>query len=124
MIGCIIQARMGSTRLPGKVLEKLDSEKTMLEYVLQQISHSKKIEKIVVATTTNHEDDKIEELVKSFDMDVFRGDEDDVLSRFYFCAQEFGITTIIRVNSDCPLSDPGIIDDMIEKFDDGIDFFV
>ncbi len=122
MIGCIIQARMGSTRLPGKVLEKLDSEKTMLEYVLQQISHSKKIEKIVVATTTNHEDDKIEELVKSFDMDVFRGDEDDVLSRFYFCAQEFGITTIIRVNSDCPLSDPGIIDDMIEKFDDGIDF--
>ena len=71
MIGCIVQTRMGSTRLPGKVLEKLDSNYTMLEYVLKQLSHSKHIEKIVVATTINPEDDKIEHLVRSLDVNVF-----------------------------------------------------
>ena len=122
MIGCIVQTRMGSTRLPGKVLEKLDSNYTMLEYVLKQLSHSKHIEKIVVATTINPEDDKIEHLVRSLDVNVFRGDIDDVLSRFYSCAQKFGMDTIVRVNSDCPLSDPDIIDNMIERFRKGMDF--
>jgi len=116
MIGCIIQARMGSSRLPGKVLMKTDEGKPLLFYVIKQLQYSKKFEKIIVATTTNREDDVIEECVKTLGVECFRGNEKDVLDRYYQCAKKFSLSVIIRITADCPLIDPNIVDQVIEKF--------
>ena len=115
MIGCIVQARMGSSRLPGKVMLKLD-ENPVLYYVLKQLQSSKLIEKIVVATTTLDQDDVIEDYVKNMGIDVFRGSSNDVLDRYYQCATKFSFSTIIRITSDNPLIDPTIVDNLIQKF--------
>lgn len=117
MIGCIIQARMGSTRLPKKILKNLDNNKTVLEYVLSQISQSKLIDKIVLATTTLSEDDIVSDFGKNMGFDVFRGDSVDVLDRYYQCAKKFNFQVIVRITSDCPLIDPEITDDIINHFD-------
>jgi len=116
MIGCIIQARMGSTRLPGKVMLKLDKENPVLHYVLKQLQSSKLLEKLVVATTILDEDDIIEDYGKNLDVDVFRGNANDVLDRYFNCAKKFSFSTIVRITSDNPLIDPTIVDDMIKKF--------
>jgi spore coat polysaccharide biosynthesis protein SpsF len=117
MIGCIIQARMGSIRLPGKVMKKLDENYTVLHYVIEQISNSKLIDKIVIATTTLKEDDVIVDLAKKIHVDFFRGDSQDVLDRYYQCAKHFSFSTIVRITSDTPLIDPRITDQVITKFD-------
>jgi spore coat polysaccharide biosynthesis protein SpsF (cytidylyltransferase family) len=116
MIGCIIQARMGSTRLPGKVMLKLDKENPALYYVLKQLQSSKLLEKLVVATTILDEDDAIDDYAKFMGVDVFRGDANDVLDRYFQCAKKFLFSTIVRITSDNPLIDPTIVDDMIKKF--------
>jgi len=116
MIGCIIQARLGSTRLPQKVLLNLDERNSTLFYVIDQIKNCKKIDKIIVATTNLKEDDLIEEFVKNLGIDCFRGSERDVLDRYYNCAKEFGFNYIVRITADCPLIDPEIIDNIIESF--------
>jgi len=115
MIGCIIQARMGSSRLPGKVLMKTDVGKPLLFYVIKQVQCAKKINKIIVATTINREDDEIEKYVKSLGIICFRGNEKDVLDRYYQCAKKFSFSTIIRITADCPLIDPTIIDKVVER---------
>ena len=119
MIGCIIQARMGSSRLPGKVMMKIDNSKTILYYVINQIHKCKNIIKIVVATTTLDEDDVIVDHVQELGYDHFRGSSKDVLDRYYQCAREFKIDSIIRISADCPLIEPNIIDVVIRKFLDG-----
>jgi len=116
MILAIIQARMGSTRLPGKVLKKI-SGKVMMEYQLDRIKKSKKINKVVVATSSLSQDDAIENFCKDYGVDCFRGTEDDVLSRYYLCARQYNPETIVRLTADCPLVDPVIIDNVIEKFE-------
>jgi len=116
MIGCIIQARLGSTRLPGKVMKKLDAKYTVLDYVIKQIENSKLIDKIVIATTTLDEDDIIAKSAKEMNIDYFRGDSKDVLDRYYQCAKQFSFSTIVRITSDSPLIDPTITDKVIEKF--------
>ncbi len=116
MIGCIVQARMGSTRLPGKVMLKLDKENPVLYYVLEQLSSCKLIDKIIVATTTLDEDDVIKNFVNSMNVNIFRGSSDDVLDRYYQCAKKFSIDTIVRITADNPLIDPTIVDDLIKKF--------
>lgn len=116
MIGCIIQARVGSTRLPGKVMLKLDESNTVLQYVIKQLQSSKLIEKIIVATTTLDEDNKIVNHVKDFNIDIFRGSSNDVLDRYFQCANKYEIDIIIRITSDNPLIDPTIVDDMIKIF--------
>ncbi len=78
MIGCIIQARLGSTRLPQKVLLNLDEKNSTLFYVINQLKNCKRIEKIVVATTDLKEDDLIEKTVNNFGFSCFRGNEKDV----------------------------------------------
>ena len=115
MIGCIIQARMGSTRLPGKVMKKLD-EHTVLYYVLKQIENSKLIDKIVIATTTLEEDDIIVNFAKKMNIDYFRGSAYDVLDRYYQCAKLFLFSIIVRITSDAPLIDPIITDQVIEQY--------
>jgi spore coat polysaccharide biosynthesis protein SpsF len=116
MIGCIIQARMGSTRLPGKVIQKIDGGKTVLDYVTNQLKASKKIDVIIIATTNLQEDDIIFNHSKSKQVKYYRGSSEDVLDRYYQCAKKFGIDDIIRITADNPLIDPNIIDIIIEKY--------
>lgn len=119
MIGCIIQARMGSKRLPEKILRKLDIKNTVLDYVINQTSSSKKLEKIVIATTKQIEDNIIEEFCKERNIACFRGSEDDVLDRHYQCAKKYSFDPIVRITSDNPLNDPQIIDNAIRKMKSG-----
>lgn len=111
-IGVIIQARMTSTRLPGKVLKLIKDDLTMLECVIQRIRLTTLVDTIVVATTTNHTDDPIVALCTKLKVDVYRGSENDVLSRYYEAALKYGINTVIRITSDCPAIDPQVIDKM------------
>ena len=116
MIGCVIQARMGSSRLPGKTLIKLDERRSTLDFVVNQLSFSTLLDKIVIATTNLEQDDIIEKNAKTLGIDCFRGSSDDVLDRYYHCAKEFQINTIVRITSDCPLIDPQIVDQVIKKY--------
>ena len=117
MICCIIQARTGSIRLPKKVLEKIDSNLTVLDYVINQVKYSKKIEKIVVATTNLIEDDLICKYSNLQKIECFRGSSEDVLDRFYHCAKKYSAKIIVRITADNPLIDPNIIDRIIEKYE-------
>lgn len=115
MVGAVIQARLSSTRLPGKVLLDIEG-KTMLARVIDRVKMASKIDKIIVATTTSRIDDLIVNSINSKDVSVFRGEEYNVLSRFYHAAKNAKINTIVRISADCPLIDPKIIDKVIEKF--------
>ena len=115
MIGIIVQARMNSTRLPGKVLMKLD-ELTVIDYVINQIKSAKKCNKIIIATTNFSDDDKIISHLADSGIEFFRGESENVLDRYYHCAKKFGIDTIVRVTSDCPLIEPEILDEGITRF--------
>jgi len=115
MIIAIIQARYGSTRLPGKILMNI-KDKPLLYYVINQVQSSKKIDKLVVATTEKTLDDQVAKLVDSYDVEVFRGSEIDVLDRYYQCAKNYDADVIVRITSDCPLIDPNLIDTCITKF--------
>lgn len=116
MIGCIIQARMSSTRLPGKVLMNIDKKFPALFYTVEQLKNSKLQEKIVIATSNNQEDNDIEKFCRKYNIKCFRGSLENVLDRYYQCAKEFGITTIVRIPADKPLIDPEIVDEVIQKF--------
>jgi spore coat polysaccharide biosynthesis protein SpsF len=111
-VGAIIQARTTSTRLPRKVLKELPrgSGITVLEQVLRRVKRSKMIDTVIVATTTGPEDDPIVEVAGKEGVGVFRGSRDDVLSRYYLAAKENGLDTVVRVTSDCPCIDPGVLD--------------
>jgi len=119
MTECIIQARMGSSRLPGKTLMKLDETKTTLDFVINQLSFSKLIDRIVIATTSLDEDNVIEKKAKELGIDCFRGSKNDVLDRYYRCAKQFEMKTIVRITADCPIIDPTIVDKVIEQFHSG-----
>lgn len=117
MISCIVQARMGSSRLPGKVLEKIDEKNTILDYVINQLQECKKIEKIIVATTNLQEDDIICRKLDSQQIEHYRGSSNDVLDRYFQCAKKFSIDIIVRITSDNPLIDPNIVDEIINKYE-------
>lgn len=119
MIGCIIQARMGSSRLPGKVLMKIDSQHTILEFVINQLKSSNLIDQIVIATTNLKEDDEIEKFSCKMNVKCFRGNTTNVLDRYFKCAKKFNFSTIVRITADCPLIDPQIVDKVIMKFNEG-----
>jgi len=112
-IVAIIQARMGSIRLPGKVLMDIEG-KPMLWHVINRVKYSKLINKIVIATSTNKKDDVIEEFCKSNNIDFYRGSEMDVLDRYYQAAKVFKASLIVRITSDCPLIDPEVVDLVIK----------
>lgn len=115
MIGCIIQARMDSTRLPGKVMEKID-DNTILDYVIKQLKSAKKIEKILVATSNLTEDTVICDYLHLQKIEFYRGSSEDVLDRYYQCAKEFSIDTIVRITADNPLIDPNIVDLVVDEY--------
>ena len=116
----IIQARMGSTRLPGKILKKVQG-KTLLEIQLERLRHSTLIQQVVVATTTLAKDDPVVDLCKQLNIDFYRGSEEDVLSRYYEAAVKFKANVIVRLTSDCPLIDPSIVDEVINIYFSKID---
>ena len=116
MIGCIIQARMGSTRLPGKTLKLINGQTSMLKFQLDQLHFSDKIKKIVIATTILKEDDVIVNFCKKNNLEYYRGSSKDVLDRYYQCAKKFNFSTIVRITPDNPLIDPHIIDQVISLF--------
>ena len=116
MIGCIIQARMGSTRLPGKAMLDVENDKTVLYFVINQLQNCKLIDKIIVATTTLEADTKIANFSKDLGIDCFRGSSNNVLDRYYQCAKEHSVLTIVRIPSDKPLIDPEIVDNIVSVF--------
>ena len=122
MLVAIIQARLGSTRLPQKVLKKI-KEKTLLELYINRLEPSKKIDKIVIATTRLPTDNAIVELAEEIGVDYFRGSENDLLDRYYKCASQYQADTILRVTPDDPFVDHQVIDQAITLFkENDVDF--
>lgn len=111
-----IEARMTSSRLPGKVLLEAINGISMLEFMIQRVRKSKHIDDIVVATTVNKEDDPIIELCEKLNINYFRGSEDDVLSRVLKAHNYMNSDIIVELTGDCPLIDPEIIDKVILEY--------
>ncbi len=111
----IVQARMTSTRLPGKILLPVLG-KPLLEYQIERLKRCKMADEIVIATTRNKTDDLIDEHANKWGIGCYRGDEEDVLSRYCEAAERFGADVIVRVTSDCPLIDPAVIDRVVTDF--------
>lgn len=111
----IVQARMTSTRLPGKILKNVLG-KPLLEFQVERLRRVKLADEIVIATTTNNTDQPIINLCEKLHMPYFRGSEDDVLSRYYGAAELHKADVVVRVTSDCPVIDPQVIDKVIQFY--------
>ena len=121
-VTAIIQARMTSTRLPDKVLMEVMG-RPLLSYEIERLRFSKRIDNIIIATTTNKEDDPIVELAQKEGLNFYRGSEDDVLDRYYQAAKKYNVAHIMRLTADCPLIDPDICDSIADAyFKSGVDY--
>ena len=130
----IVQARMNSSRLPGKVMMQLVN-KPVLEHVVERLSYCKLIEKIVVATSNESSDDQVKDYCVNNKIDFYRGSLVDVLDRYYHAAKIYNAKAILRITCDCPVIDPVVVDAVITgylsgeydsyglggKFPDGLD---
>ncbi|HWS95789.1 MAG TPA: glycosyltransferase family protein [Candidatus Methylomirabilis sp.] len=114
-IVAIIQARMGSNRLPGKVMKDI-AGKPMLERVVNRVRRARTLQAVVVATSTKAADDEIAEFCDASRIPVFRGNELDVLDRYYRAAKAYAAEVIVRVTSDCPLIDPEVVDRVVRAY--------
>lgn len=112
---CIVQARVGSSRLPGKVLKNICG-KTVLEHDVRRLKLVTNIDEIVIATTVEPQDDKIVEEARRLGVKYFRGSEKDVLSRYYLAAKDAEADVVVRVTSDCPLIDSEISGNIIQYY--------
>lgn len=115
IINASIEARMTSSRLPGKVLLPLGG-KSALEIMIERVKKAKKIDTIIVATTTNKEDDPIVELCKKLGVICFRGSEENVFSRVLAAHKKYQSDVIVELTGDCPLIDPKLIDEALETY--------
>lgn len=118
MIAAIIQARMGSTRLPNKTLMKIEGN-PMLWHVLERVKRCSDIDKTVIATTLNPKDKQILDFAKEYGVAAFRGSEQDVLDRVYKVAKEIGADAVVRVTPDCPLICPEVVSKVVTEFRKG-----
>ncbi len=109
----IVQARMGSSRLPGKVLKPI-GDRPMLDIVLERLGQARSLDEVMVATTVEPLDDQIEAYVRSRGQAVFRGSESDVLERYYLAATHREAELVVRITSDCPLVDPAVVDRVVD----------
>jgi len=114
-VDAIVQARMGSTRLPGKVLKEIDGH-ALLYYLIEQLKRSKKLDSVVIATTVDPRDDQIVDFCKKHSIAYIRGSITDVLGRYHEAAKQAGSDVIVRITGDCPLIDPELVDAMIARF--------
>lgn len=112
-IVAVTQARTNSSRLPRKVLLEIKG-KTILEIHLNRLKNSKLVDKLIVATTANKADDSIVEIAKNLNIEFFRGDETDVLDRYYQAVKNENADYIVRITSDCPLIDGEIVDETVK----------
>ena len=112
-IVCLIQARMSSTRLPGKVLMNL-RDKPVIAHIISSMRGSTLINKIVVVTTTNPQDDILVEYLKKNNYEFFRGSENDVLDRYITASEKYKADVVVRITADCPLVDSDIVDSIIK----------
>lgn len=116
--GIVVQARMGSTRLPGKVMLKILG-KSLLQLQIERLKRVPEVDHIIIATTLKETESPIVELINSLDgIDLFRGEELNVLDRYYQAAKLFKLDTIIRITSDCPLIDPKVTYQVLKKYID------
>lgn len=111
----IVQARMGSTRLPGKVLLEA-AGKPLLVWHLERLAQVSQLDRIVVATTDSAADDVVADCAARMGVAVFRGSEDDVLDRYYQAARCFQAELVLRTTSDCPLLDPALVSAVLERW--------
>lgn len=114
-IAAIIQARMGSTRLPGKVFMDLEGE-PMLVRVVNRLERAAMLNSVIVATTVEPADDQIAEFCAARGWPCFRGSQDDVLDRYYKTAIFHKVDAVVRITSDCPLIEPVIVDRVVKEF--------
>jgi spore coat polysaccharide biosynthesis protein SpsF len=115
MIAIIIQARMGSTRLPGKVLKEIMG-KPMLWHVITRAKTCKTADKVIVATTRNPADKPIVKLSEQLGAGYYAGSETDVLDRYYRAAVKYKVEVIVRITADCPLLDPRVVDTVVRRY--------
>lgn len=117
---CVVQARMGSSRLPGKVLKDLTPGETVLERVVTRLRRAATIDRIVVATTVDPADDAIAAACKAYGVDCTRGDTFDVLDRFVQTVRSCDAAdVVVRVTADCPFVDPEVVDEVVTTLRDG-----
>lgn len=114
-VTAILQGRLGSTRLPGKVLLPL-AGKPVIVHVYERIKHCMNIEKIIIATTTNKRDEAIVRLFENLGVTIFRGSEEDPLDRFFRAATKYNLQHIVRIMADCPVVDPNVVDTVITYY--------
>jgi len=115
MILCIVQVRISSSRLPGKALLPVLG-RPLLSWVINRVRLARTLDRLVVATTTEADDDAIVDLCHREEVECFRGSKDDVVDRFYQCAVPYAPLGVMRITADCPLIDPGIIDMVVRRF--------
>jgi len=121
MVYVIIQARMGSSRLPGKILMDLAGKPSLYHVYYRSLTASL-VDRVVIATSVAGSDDKVEAFCKEFGLELFRGSENDVLDRFYRAALNAGAThgdVVVRITGDCPVIDPEIIDQVVSEIKSG-----
>lgn len=114
-VAIILQARMGATRLPGKPLKTVMG-KALLSYQLERLRKAETIDKIIVATTTDNDDNLIADLSHLENVLVYRGSCEDVLDRYYQAAKLYDVDVVVRITGDCPLIDPDVIDKVVTSF--------
>ena len=114
-VTAIIQARMGSSRLPGKVLKEVNG-KPLLLHQIERLKTCRWIDQLLVATTNEQQDNQIVEFCEKYNINVFRGSENNVLERYYKAWEKFGGETIVRLTSDCPIIDAEIVDETIKYY--------
>jgi spore coat polysaccharide biosynthesis protein SpsF len=114
-VGIIVQARAGSTRLPNKVMKDILG-KPMLFFLIERLKKVPLADVIIIAAPTGEENQPIIETAKSLHVETFRGSEADVLSRYFEAAKAFHLDVIVRITSDCPLIDPGIVNSITQSY--------
>ena len=118
----IVQARMGSTRLPRKVMQTICGT-PMIGLLLERLSKARRIDQIVIATSKDPRNESLARYVSELGFKVFRGSEDDVLDRYFEAAKEAGADAVVRITGDCPLIDADVVDDVIREFlEAGVDY--
>ncbi len=115
-LGAIVEARMGSSRLPGKVILEAN-RKPLIIHLVNRLKQTKLLKKIIVATTINKKDDILCKILKKNKILFYRGSENDVLGRIYFTAKKFKLKNILQITGDCPLVDPFIVSQVIKTYE-------